>query len=206
MPRQIGTDSNQGRDVGSVESRPKLTRAQVEQIEQLYLHEAEDLYRYAHSRSWIRAGDAHDLVQTTFHEAIRAWEKVEPLGVDERRRWLRQVLRNKAVDVWRKQNRVDLAVDVSELHPTSDDETAEHVALTIALANCWRAIEQMPPRRRMVAFLVWGQAWDVKRAAEHLGLAASTVRVHLREARLQLRASVGHLVPFIEDEEDWESA
>ncbi|MEU6025246.1 sigma factor [Micromonospora sp. NPDC047134] len=87
--------------MGSVESRPKLTRTQVEQIEQLYLLEAEDLHRYAHSRSWVRACDAQDLVQITFHEAVGAWEKVEPLGSDERRRWLRQVLRNKAVDLWR---------------------------------------------------------------------------------------------------------
>ncbi|MFG2064859.1 RNA polymerase sigma factor [Micromonospora sp. NPDC048871] len=192
--------------MGSVESRPKLTRTQVEQIEQLYLLEAEDLHRYAHSRSWVRACDAQDLVQITFHEAVRAWEKVEPLGSDERRRWLRQVLRNKAVDLWRKQKRVDLAVDVPDLPPPSDNETAEHVELMIALTSCWKAIEQMPPRRRMIALLVWGEAWEVKRAADHLGLATSTVRVHLREARLQLRASVGHLVPFIEDEEDWEPA
>ncbi|MFI9643979.1 RNA polymerase sigma factor [Micromonospora sp. NPDC051925] len=192
--------------MGSFESRPKLTRNQVEQIERLYVQEADDLYGYARSRSWVRTSDALDLVQTTFHEAIHAWEKVEPLGSDERRRWLRQVLRNKAVDLWRKQNVVDLAVDVSHLRSTSDDETAEHVELVIALTSCWRAIEQMPPVRRTVAYLVWGKAWEVKRVSDHLALADSTVRGHLREARKQLRANVGHLVPFIDDEEEQESA
>ncbi|MBM7075422.1 RNA polymerase sigma factor [Micromonospora humida] len=178
----------------------------MEQIKDLYAQEAKDLHWYAHSRPWIRAADASDLVHTTFLEAIRAWGKVEPLGSDERRRWLRQVLKHKAVDLWRKQKVVDLTADDLHLPPTPGDETGRRVELVIALTSVWRAIEQMSPRRRTVASLVWGEGWDGRRVADHLGLAESTVRGHLREARLQLRASVGHLVPFIDDEEEQESA
>lgn len=206
MPSQIGTNSSQGRDVGSSESRPKLTGNQVEQIKQLYQQEAGNLYGYARSRRWLQQSDVEDLVQTTFHEAIRAWDKVEPLGSDGRRRWLRQVLRNKAVDLWRKHHAVDPTADLSRLLSTPDDETSERVELMIALTACWREIEQMPPGRRIVAFLVWGEMWDLRRVADHLRLAESTVRGHVREARLQLRASVGHLVSFIDDEEEQESA
>ena len=76
----------------------------------------------------------------------------------------------------------------------------------IALARCWREIDQMPPIRRTVVSLVWGESWTPRRVAEHLGVASSTVRGHLWEARKQLRAMVGHLVPFIDDEEEQESA
>jgi RNA polymerase sigma-70 factor (ECF subfamily) len=60
--------------------------------------------------------------------------------------------------------------------------------------------------RRTVASLVWGKSWTPKRVAGHLGVAPSTVRGHLREARKQLRASVGHLVSFIDDEQEQEPA
>ncbi|MEU6073318.1 sigma-70 family RNA polymerase sigma factor [Micromonospora sp. NPDC047074] len=191
--------------MGSAESRPKLTKAQLDQIEHFYRQEAGDLYRYACSHSAGRESERWDLVQTTFHEAIRAWRKVGRYGPDERRRWLRRVLKNKAIDLWRRQHVVDLFADVSHPHPRSDD-TSERAEFAIALANCWRVIEQMPPVRRSVVALFWGESWAPNRVAGHLGLAPSTVRGHLLEARRQLRASIGHLVPFIDDEEEQESA
>ncbi|MEU4569894.1 sigma-70 family RNA polymerase sigma factor [Micromonospora sp. NPDC023956] len=189
----------------SSRSRPQLTRHEVNQVEHLYLQEAQDLYRYARSRSWGGESEARDLVQTTFHEAIRGWRKVGGLGPDERRKWLRRVLMNKIVDLSRKQQRVDLTPDISALGARSTDDTGERAEFAIALARCWQEIEQMPPVRRKVALLVWGESWATKRVAARLGLAESTVRGHLREARKQLRASVGHLVPFIDDEEEQES-
>lgn len=144
-------------------------------------------------------------MQTTFHDAIRAWWKVGQYGPDARRKWLRRVLRNKAVDLWRKQNVIDLAAEVPHRHSRCDDPS-ERAEFTIALAGCWEQIVQMPPIRQTVASLVWGESWSPERVAEHLGVAPSTVRGHLLKAREQLRAAVGHLVPFIEDEEEQEPA
>jgi RNA polymerase sigma-70 factor, ECF subfamily len=189
------------------EPRPDLTKWQLRQVEDLYRQEADDLYKYACSISCGCGSEAWDLVQTAFQEAIRAWQQVGPYGPDEHRKWLRRVLRNKAIDLWRKQNVIALAADVSHPHPhCRSDDPGEHAELTLALAGCWKVIEQMPPTRRMVAALVWGKSWPPTRVAEHLGVAPSTVRGHLREARRQLRATVGHLVPFIDDEEGQEPA
>jgi len=191
--------------VGPSELRPKLTKRQCEQVEDLYRQEAEDLYRYAYSISQGRASESEDLVQTTFHEVVRAWETVGRYGPDERSKWLRRVLKNKAIDLWRKQKVIDLTADVSHPHSRSDDP-GDRAELAIALVNCWRQIKQMPPVRQTVVSLVWGESWTPKRVAEHLGVAPSTVRGHLWEARRQLRATVGHLVPFIDDEEEQEPA
>ncbi len=191
--------------MGSSEPRPRLTKGQREQVEDLYRQEADDLYRYACSISNGRTSEAWDLVQTTFHEAVRGWQKVGRLGPDERRMWLRRVLKNKAIDLWRKQSVIDLTADVS--HPRSrSDDLGERAELAIALDSCWREIEQMPRVRRTVAALVWGELWSPTRVAGHLELAPSTVRGHLREARKHLRATVGHLVPFIDEEEEQEPA
>lgn len=189
----------------SSEARPTLSKGQLEEVEDFYRREARDLHKYACSISPGRAAEAWDLVQTTFCEAIRAWWKVGQYGPDERRKWLRRVLRNKAVDLWRKQNVVDLVDAVPHRHSGSDDP-GERAEFAIALASCWKEIEQMPPIRQTVAFLIWGESWPAERVARHLGVAPSTVRGHLLKAREQLRAALGHLVPFIDDEEEQEPA
>jgi RNA polymerase sigma-70 factor (ECF subfamily) len=190
--------------VGSLKpplGRPRLSREQSEEVQELYVQEARDLYRYACSLPLAGGCRPEDLVQTTFHEAILGWEKVSQYALDERRKWLRRVLKNKAIDDWRKNCAVDLTGAVPEPgpQPAGPSELAE---LSIALENCWTEIKQMPPVRQKVAFLVWNEFWTTERIADHLGVAPSTVRGHLREARRQLRSSVGHLVPFFDEEED----
>ncbi|WP_320064990.1 sigma-70 family RNA polymerase sigma factor [Micromonospora sp. RTGN7] len=188
--------------MGSSEPRPKLSKEQRDEIEHLYRQEAENLYRYACFLGWV--SESRDLVQTAFHEAIRDWHKIGHWGPVERRKWLRRVLKNKAVDIYRKQSPVDLTADFHPPHSRSDDtdDIGERVDAAIILTKCWKVIEQMPPQRRIVADLVWGESWDPKRVAKHLGLTQSTIRGHLRKARQQLRASIGELVPFIDDEEE----
>ncbi len=186
------------------EPRPRLTTGEREQVERLYRQEAEELHRYACSISQgLAVAESWDLVQTTFFEAVRAWRTVGQYGPDERRKWLRRVLKNKAIDLWRKQKVIDLTADGAHRHSGSDDP-GERAEFAVALAGCWKEIEQMPPMRRTVASLVWGESWTFECVAEQLGLASSTVRGHLREARRQLRVSVGHLVSFIDDEEERE--
>ncbi|WP_436759240.1 RNA polymerase sigma factor [Streptosporangium sp. V21-05] len=185
--------------------RPKLTKRQREQVEDFYRQEADDLYRYARCVLRDRASEAWDLVQTTFQEAILAWRDVGPYGRDERRRWLRRVLKNKTIDLRRKQDVIHLTDDIPH-SPSRSDDVGDRVEFWIALAGCLRVIESMPSTRQEVAFLVWGESWTTERVAKHLGVTPSTVRGHLREARRQLRAEVGHLVPFIDDEEEQEPA
>jgi RNA polymerase sigma-70 factor, ECF subfamily len=186
--------------VGRPEPRPKLTKGQREQVLDLYLREAEGLHKYACSISWVRAvAEPQDLVHTTFCEAVRAWRTVGRLGRDERRKWLRRVLKNKATDVWRKQKVIDLTTEFPHQHSESDDP-CERAEYAIALASVWKEIERMPQRRREVVFLAWGKWWTDERIAEHLEMAPSTVRGHILQARRQLRATIGHLVSFIDDE------
>jgi RNA polymerase sigma-70 factor, ECF subfamily len=191
--------------VGPPEPRPKLTKGQREQVEALYQREADDLYKYACSISRGGRPEPQELLHRTFEDVVRAWRQVGLLGPDARRKWLRRVLKNKAIDEWRKPKVIALTADVPHPHSRSDDP-AEHAEFGIALAACWGEIKQMPPMRQEVAFLVWGESWTPAQVAKYLGLADSTVRGHLREARKQLRTAVGPLVSFIDDEEEQEPA
>lgn len=185
--------------------RPKLTKRQREQVEDFYRQEAADLHRYACWTLGDRVSEAWDLVQTTFHEAIHAWQVVGLYDPDRRRRWLRRVLKNKSFDLRRRPNVMPLTDDVPHPHSRYDD-VGHRAELAIALDGCRRVIAAMPPMRQAVASLVWGRSWTTEQVAEHLGVTPSTVRGHLREARRQLRAGISHLMPFLDDEEGQEPA
>lgn len=171
------------------------------QVGELYLREADELHKYACSLPTFPGITPEDLVQTTFHDVILSWKKVSQLTADERRKWLRRILKNKYIDSWRKTRVIDLVPAVLDTEPDPVN-TAEIAELSIALRSCWKEIKRMPPRRQIVAFLIWNEGWTTAGVADHLGMEQSTVRGHLKKARMQLRSSVGHLVPFIDDEED----
>jgi RNA polymerase sigma-70 factor (ECF subfamily) len=171
-------------------------------VRELFIREATELSAYARSLPGTVACTAEDLVQTAFHEAIFAWRTVGPYAPDEQRRWLRRVLKNKAIDDYRKHRRVDV-VDLATAAPEPGPPAvaaSELAELSLTLANCWAEIRRMPPVRQQVAFLAWDEDWTTAQIAAHLGLSASTVRGHLYEARKQLRSSLGRLV--IGDEDD----
>ncbi|MFJ6671801.1 RNA polymerase sigma factor [Actinosynnema sp. NPDC091369] len=197
--------SNRGRS-GDVEppeqprDRPELPEGESRRIADLYLREAGDLFRYGRSLPGTSAEDAKDLVQTAFQELVRAWAEVGGRAPVEHRRWLRRVLKNKAIDDWRKTRAVDTTAPLPEPVVRSAD-LSDRVGWSIALARCWAAIERMPLMRQRVAFLVWREGWPTAEVADHLSISVSTVRGHLWEARRRLRADLGHLVTFIEDEE-----
>ena len=65
--------------------------------------------------------------------------------------------------------------------------SAEQVALTRVQKDCClKAISEMPEMRGKVAYLKFHEEWETREIAEHLRISPSTVRVHLRDARLML--------------------
>ncbi|MET8155355.1 sigma-70 family RNA polymerase sigma factor [Sphaerisporangium sp. NPDC005289] len=182
--------------------RPKLTKRQLEQAEEIYRQSAPGLFQYAcRLRSQGYGADPHDLVQTTFQAAIEQWAKVGLFSPDERERWLRRVLKNKAIDHMRRQGVIDLSAEIPSPRPPSDD-TCERARMRIALDACRKVIAAMPRMRRAVAFLTWHEDWGDERIAEHLRITPSTVRGHRRKARKQLKDELGPLVSFSDEDED----
>jgi len=180
--------------------RPELTRSEVDRVRELYVNESADLHRYARSRPGVDVHGAEDLVQTAFREAITAWDKVGLLTPDEQRRWLRRVLSNRSIDDWRKRCVVDPTPDVPETGPPEADP-GDVVVLTAALRACWARITRMSPVKQEIAFLIWERCWTTERVAGRLGIAETTVRGHLMVVRARLRADLGHLLSFVDDEE-----
>jgi RNA polymerase sigma-70 factor (ECF subfamily) len=145
------------------------------------------LYRLAR-RLTGNADDARDLVQDTFLRAAKSAKSI-PRGEAGEEAWLVRILVNLQRDHWRRtamRSQHD-AAHACALHPArgSDLETA-----LIARTTVWRALEQMPPRRRAILVLHELEGLEVRAIASLLLITPITVRWHLSHGRRQLASLI----------------
>jgi RNA polymerase sigma-70 factor (ECF subfamily) len=181
----------------------RLTKEQRDDLLELFTRVSPDLARYAWTLRRPVGCEPDDLVQITFQEAARAWHTLGQRPPEDRRKWLYTVLRNKAVDEWRKTRRVDPTPD--DPRPGLPPDPAEVAEQSLALARCWAHIGGMSAKRQQIAFLAWQMEWRTPEIAAYLGIAQSTVRGHLHVVRQRLRADLGHLMTATENETDDET-
>jgi RNA polymerase sigma-70 factor (ECF subfamily) len=149
-------------------------------------------------RSALRAvhGNRHeadDLVQEAFRAAALNWQSLRWLSPERKRAWLCRVAINKAIDGYRAGSRLSAR---AEDYPEREAPSAEHLALSrVAMEHCLKVIGDMPEVRRKVAYLRFHEEWGSREIAGHLGIAVSTVRVHVHAARAALEAAVGPELP-----------
>jgi RNA polymerase sigma-70 factor (ECF subfamily) len=62
----------------------------------------------------------------------------------------------------------------------------DHGAAVIARATIWRALDQLPPRRRAVLVMYELEGLNVSTIGAQLGIAVLTVRWHLSRGRRDL--------------------
>jgi RNA polymerase sigma-70 factor (ECF subfamily) len=149
-------------------------------IAELFDAHHQRLYRLAR-RLTRSADEALDLVQETFLRAAQKPHAV-PLGSDREEAWLVRVLVNLRRDEWRKAaTRRRLAEPRTEA-PVERD----HGPAVIARATIWRALDQLPPRRRAVVVMHELEGLPVSKIASQLGITAVTVRWHLFAGRRDL--------------------
>jgi RNA polymerase sigma-70 factor (ECF subfamily) len=167
----------------------------------LFMEKAEAVAKVARGLASDRR-EVEDLVQEAFQAAAEDWARIATYSPDRRRAWLCRVAINKAIDRYRLGKRTQLDADPDPLQVTP---SAEETALTrIEKDCCWQAIKEMPPKQRTVAYLRWHEEWTAKEIAEDLGIASSTVRVHLRNALLAVKAAVGDEVSVTDEPDDGE--
>lgn len=169
------------------------------QVARLFFEEAENVSKAAR-RAASDQREAEDLVQEAFQAAAMNWDRIATYSPDKRRAWLCRVAINKAIDCYRLGRRAQLGADpnMPEVAPS-----AEETALTrIEKDRCWQAIKEMPLKQRTVAYLRWHEEWTAKEIAENLGIAASTVRVHLRNALIAAKAAVGDEATVTDEPDD----
>lgn len=176
---------------------PRIPEHAAREVACLFATVAQDLHRFACRLTHGDNALAEDLVQEVFKAAALKWDEVRKKDLDRQRAWLFRVLKNKEISNWRTSSRCQITPDIEE--PAADPNSTHEKALhAIALDRCWAVIKAMPPNRHRVAYLRWHEAWSTDEIANFLNITPSTVRVHLKNARDELKTAVGPDVVFLE--------
>ncbi|MFF1744353.1 RNA polymerase sigma factor [Streptomyces mirabilis] len=170
------------------------------EIAELYIELSGELRDVA-ARMLRCSHTASDVVQETFQAASTRWPQLRVLDRQAQRAWLFVVVKNKVFDHWSSSRRRAPVPEVSDVPAPLD--TPRTAVSNVLLERCWAAIDTMSPMRRRVALLRWQGEWTPREIAEHLGMNAGTVRVHLHGARKALIEKFGMEIVFPSDW--WES-
>lgn len=143
--------------------------------------------------AFLLTGDRHaaeDLVQTTFLQVARHWERVIRTGNPDG--YVRRVMYSQHVSTWRRRWR---AVDVrAELPDHGEPDTAS--GLTTALV-VRQALARLTAKQRAVLVLRFFEDLTEVSTAEVLGCSVSTVKSHTRDALARLRNSAPELAELV---------
>lgn len=178
----------------------RIPENNADEIALLFVAVAAELRRFASKLAQGDYASADDLVQEVFHDAAFQWESLRNCDIDRQRAWLFSVLKNKSIDRWKADQRVNVSLDLAPPHSDRDD-THNKALNAIILERCWMTISKMPAIRHRVAYLRWHDDWSTAEIACLLGIDQSTVRGHLKRARDELVRGVGANVVFIADSE-----
>ena len=147
--------------------------------------------RAAHGVAFAVLGeqaDADDAVQDGFLSAMQHLDSCWP--TEKFRAWLLTIVRNRAFDL-RRRGRVRSAEILEEETAQAQDpsplEMAERSELNVRLTA---AIDTLTETQREVLMMHDVEGWKHADIAGLLGLAESTVRVHLLHARRRLRTQL----------------
>ncbi|WP_406630023.1 RNA polymerase sigma factor [Amycolatopsis sp. WGS_07] len=170
-----------------------ISEHNAEEIADLFTAVARDLHRYA---SRLVQGDrtaSDDLVQEAFHAAASDWDDLRGREPGQQRAWLFVVARNKVVSRWKAAARVEVGVEHLEhrARASAPEDTWDKAVCDLTLQCCRKVLDRMLSTRYEVAHLHWYEQWSTREIADLLGIAASTVRVHLKYSRDELAAALG---------------
>ncbi len=151
-------------------------RAEPLDFTEFFTEFAPRLHRWIARRCSGDRTTAEDLVQEVFTQAWKDWDKVG--RYENPHAWVFLVARQ-LVQRYQRSLKKSAAIELPELH---DNRTGG----TDSLVDFTRALPQLPLDQRKAAFLVFVLEYTPAEAAQVLGLNGSTLRSHLRRARLQI--------------------
>lgn len=181
----------------------ELSPRDAHELASCFTEHATSLFRYA---IFVTRGDkalAEDLVEDAFMAAAAGWDTLRRRTEAQRYAWLRTVLRNNAVSIFRRNELARRKQDlVEERYRPAVADTHRDALAAIALERCWRAIEQLTERQHLVVVMYLGEGMKASEIAALLGITADTVHVHLHDARQRLRVELGSDYPFAADAQE----
>lgn len=138
-----------------------------------------------------RRSVAEELAQDAFVAAFRHWDRVG--GYDDPAAWVRRVAVNLATSWLRRRTR-----EIRALTRLASRREEEPGGRAVDDDDFWRAVRALPRRQAQCVALRYLDDQSNDEIAAVLGIAVTTVRVHLHAARAALAVSLGETL----DEEE----
>lgn len=149
-------------------------------VEMLFREHAQEIGRYLVAMVRDRAL-AEDLLQDTFHDALRAEEQLP--GIENGRAWLYGIARHRALGALRRGRRLQRAlVRLAGSRDPAQDVDEELVALLDLLER------ELEPELRALVLLRYVHSFQAAELAEMTGLSPEAVRQRLARGRARLLA------------------
>ena len=122
------------------------------------------------------ADTAADLVQDALERTLLAWPRLQER--EEPTAYVRRVMVNRNISVWRRLRRELLAGDVPER--AVEDNPRDH--------DLWAALQSLPPRQRAVLALRYYEDLSEAEIARVLGCSTGTVKSQASKGVAKMRA------------------
>jgi RNA polymerase sigma-70 factor (sigma-E family) len=126
---------------------------------------------------------AADLVQDALERTLLAWPRLHER--DEPTAYVRRVMVNRNISIWRRLRRETLAGDLPD--QASEDRQRDH--------DLWAALQSLPPRQRAVLALRYYEDLSEAEIARVLGCSTGTVKSQASKGVAKMRSLVPTFVP-----------
>jgi RNA polymerase sigma-70 factor, ECF subfamily len=173
-----GTELSQQAEVEAIDAR--------ESFDQFFARE----YRPVVGLATVLSGDSsvgEDLAQDAFAAAYRRWDRIREYDSPEA--WVRRVVANRAASAARRRTR-----ELVALVRLGSRRPAEPEAVDLGDTEFWDALRELPRRQAQCLALCYLEDRSVDDIARTLGIAESTVRVHLHQGRRELARQLAETV------------
>ncbi len=145
-----------------------------------------------------------DLIEDLVQEAFTAYwmKQAASDGIDSPRAYLYTAVRNRCIDVLRKEQRRNVCLDsvgedvlpIEDGVVISDDEAVDN---SFREARIWSAIDRLPAKRRRIFLMSRRDGMKYSEIAQSLGLSENTVRNQISKALDSIRQGVKKVILFL---------
>jgi RNA polymerase sigma-70 factor, ECF subfamily len=155
---------------------------------ELYSHYAPRLKSYC-QRQGMAAETAEELAQEAMVSVWRKAATFDPAKASVST-WLFTIVRNKRIDLLRRENRPELTAEDFEVFLTPERGVDETIALADSADHMGRALEQLPPDQKTVIVKAFYEDKSHSEIAAETGLPLGTVKSRIRLALSRLKVGL----------------
>lgn len=164
----------------------------IKKLERLYHLYKQDMFKSAHSILRNR-DDAQDVVQTSIIKISQAIHKIDEIESNKTRSFIITVVRNTALDLFRKKNNNNSTSLIDVAYATLESETPSPEEFVMRISDAeWLAskISEIHPDYADIIMLKYYDDLTDDEISSLLGISSAATRVRLYRARKALKKMI----------------